>query len=722
MPLAPLAIGRCARHPTPSPLAARGFCVCNRPQVLTSLRRFLPRRWRWLLPVAALTALFHFLPGGATLDNALLDFASRHPLRPRAVPGDSALVLIDRTTMETLAPMGIRWPFSRAYFAALLLALHKAGAEQIVVDLAFLDPSAEEMQDIWLGVTASAIHSVVLARTTAKLPVFYTESFEQAVERDLERKTKLTIPAARMGIVDFQADTDGVMRRYRVPGSLAAAAFAPAATEPGGLLRWHGGLRQIKAQGVPVLSAGDFIMTGVRIYGRLPTEDPKFTREEIEDALAAELALTEEAADKVRGRTVFVGTNVAGTFDMKPLPVGENIEPGILIHWTAWANLKEHSFIAETPRWVALIGGLVVIGLVGFFGRHHRSLVAPGIAAGGLAVAILATAYAAHSAGWYFPPATPVAASAFALLGVTAESFLLEQQRKREIQAIFGSYVAPEVVDLLVRHPDAVRLGGEKKELTALFSDLAGFTDLSEKIPPEHLLAVINLYLQEVSDALLANGAYIDKYIGDAVMAVFGAPQPLPDHAAAACDGALAAQRVLAALNPRFERDYGCTLHMRIGVNTGDMIVGNMGSPRKRNYTVLGDAVNLASRLEAANKEFGTAILLGETTARRVQGRFATRPLTRLAVKGKSEAVEVHELVGLKGGLAADQQAFLSAYNDGYAALITRRFSEAAAAFERARTMVPKDVMARAWHEEATAYALQPPPPDWHPHLKLTSK
>jgi adenylate cyclase len=500
-------------------------------------------------------------------------------------------------------------------------------------------------------------------------------------------------------------------------------AFAPPALSPGGILHWHGGLKDLKASGsVPVLPAARFIVRGIDILKRVCVAAPDLAPDGIARALAAEPALTGESFDAVRGRTVFVGANASGTFDTKQLPVGEAVEPGLLIHWTAWANLKEHGFVAEVPRWGALIGGLLVAGLVGVFGRHHRSLVAPGLAAGGIAVAVLAASYGAHSAGWFFPPATPIAAALFALLGVTAQSFILEQQRKRELQAVFGSYVAPGVVDLLLRDPTAIRLGGEKKELTALFSDLAGFTDLSERIPPEHLLAVVNLYLQEVSDALLASGAYIDKYIGDAVMAVFGAPQPLPDHAAAACEGALAAQRVLAGLNPRFERDYGCTLHMRIGVNTGDMIVGNMGSERKRNYTVLGDAVNLASRLEAANKEFGTSILLGETTARRVQDRFATRPLTRLAVKGKHEAVEVHELLGLKGTLPEAQQAFLTAYNEGYAALIARRFAEAAEGFGRARGLAPNDVNARAWHEQAAAYALQPPAPDWQPFLKLTSK
>jgi adenylate cyclase len=676
--------------------------------------KLLPRRWRWLLPVAAAIALFHFLPGGATLDNALLDFASRHPLREAPPPAGSAIVLIDETTMDALASTGVRWPFSRAYFASLVVALHQAGAACIVADLEFLDPSDAPDQDLLLGEAVAAIHSVVLARKAAKPPVFYTESFQ--------RERGISLPAGRVGNVDFQADADGVARHYHVPGSLAAAAFTPPATESGGLLRWHGGLAQIAAKGVPVLSAGQFITTGLPIMVRLTEKSPGFTLDEIERALAAEPPLTGPAASAVRGRTVFVGANASGTFDMKPLPVGGNVEPGLLVHWTAWADLKEHDFISEVPRWGALIAGLLVAGLVGFFGRYHRSLIAPMIAAGSLAAAFLIGAYAAHSAGWFFPPATPIAASIVALLGVTAESFLLEQERKREIQAIFGSYVAPGVVDLLVRDPTAVRLGGEKKELTALFSDLAGFTDLSEKIPPEDLLAVINLYLQEVSDALLANGAYIDKYIGDAVMAVFGAPQALADHAAAACEGALAAQRVLAALNPRFERDFGCTLHMRIGVNTGDMIVGNMGSERKRNYTVLGDAVNLASRLEAANKEFGTFILLGETTARRVQDRFATRPLTRLAVKGKHEAVEVHELVGRKGSLSDAQAAFLSAYNEGYAALLARRFVEAAESFGRASALMPDDMMARAWHEEANSHASQPPPPDWQPFLKLTSK
>ena len=309
------------------------------------------------------------------------------------------------------------------------------------------------------------------------------------------------------------------------------------------------------------------------------------------------------------------------------------------------------------------------------------------------------------------------------LLGVVAESFWREQARKREIQAMFGAYVDPAVVANLVRNPDAIRLGGERRTATVFFSDLAGFTDLSEKLrdQPERMVEVVNAYLEETSECLHRHGAYVDKYIGDAVMAVFGVPADLPDHALAACHAALEARRALEGINVRYAA-VGVKLAMRIGLNTGEMIVGNLGSARKKNYTVMGDAVNLASRLEGANKEFGTHILLGETTARAVAGRMATRPLTRLRVKGKQVAVEVHELVGVPAALTAIQRDFLAAYNAGYAHYAARRFVAAAGDFGRALAVLPADTVTRELLQQAQHYATQPPPADWEPILTLESK
>lgn len=254
------------------------------------------------------------------------------------------------------------------------------------------------------------------------------------------------------------------------------------------------------------------------------------------------------------------------------------------------------------------------------------------------------------------------------------------------------------------------------------FCDLAGFTDLSEQVSPEQLLDIVNGYLQETSDCLLAHGAYIDKYIGDAVMAVFGVPLPQRDHAVAACRGALATQRLIAARNEHLTLTYGRTLGLRIGLNTGEMIVGNMGSHRKKNYTVLGDCVNLASRLEGANKEFGTRILVGENTARLVRDSLILRPLSALRVKGKHTAVFVYELIGEPGDISPEQQRFLAAYTRAHALYTTREFSEAARAFSEAAALAPQDRMTALLLDESRRFAQQPPPPDWQPVLSLSTK
>lgn len=671
-------------------------------------------RWRWLVPVALLVVAFHFSAFSKALDRSFYDVSSRHPLRALPPPANSALVLVDEKTMSALSEQGLRWPFPRAIFAQLIVALHKAGAAHVVVDFTFFEES-DGAQDLLLASVAAAAPSVVLARTLERPPEFWNAAF-QAAHPQFFQKT-------RAGFVDFPADEDGVARAYIAPGSLAALAFDPPATVAGGLIRWHGGLEQLRALGVPVLSAEPFIRAGRPIIERIVAAASDLDPESVARALAAEPSLTGNLAGLVHGRTVFIGANASGTFDLKPMPVGK-LEPGVLLHWTAWTNLAGDGFITAIPRRGMLLGALVLAGIIIWAGHRRTSLVAPIAMAVLLSVVLLAGAYATLSAGWFFRPATPLAAILLTLLGVVAESYWLEQARKREIQAMFGAYVDPGVVAQLVRDPDSIRLGGEKREATVFFSDLAGFTDLSEKLKdkPEQMVEVVNAYLDETSECLLNHGAYVDKYIGDAVMAVFGVPQPLPDHALAACRAALGAQKLITGINDRYAVAVGVKLAVRIGLNTGELIVGNVGSSRKKNYTVMGDTVNLASRLEGANKAFGTCILIGDETARRVQGVLATRPLARLRVKGKKEAIEVHTLLGEPGELSPAEREFLAAYRAGYDAYVNRRFAEAAAALARADEIMPHDLTTRRLREESARYSLTPPPADWEPILTLESK
>jgi adenylate cyclase len=236
------------------------------------------------------------------------------------------------------------------------------------------------------------------------------------------------------------------------------------------------------------------------------------------------------------------------------------------------------------------------------------------------------------------------------------------------------------------------------------------------------MVAVVNAYLEETSECLHRHGAYVDKYIGDAVMAVLGAPQALPDHALAGCRAALEARAALDKVNARYAAKVGVKLEVRIGLNTGELIVGNLGSSRKKQYTVMGDTVNLASRLEGANKAFGTGILLGEETARRVQGTLLTRPLARLRVKGKLQAVEVHTLHGAPADLGPDEIEFVASYRTGYTAYVERRFAAALPALSRALALRPDDSSARRLHTEASQFTHTPPPPTWEPVVSLDSK
>jgi len=678
------------------------------------VRKSSSLRWRWLLPVLALVGLFHWSPVSRALDRAFFDAASRHPLRAPSIPANSAIVLIDEHTMKAMSELGLRWPFPRTIFARLLVALHQAGAARVLVDFTFFEESESPVDDATLAAVAAASPSVILACTQERPPAFWGKDFVVAHPAFFLKP--------RTGFVEFPADSDGVARTYVTAGSLAAAAFDPPATAPAGrLIRWQGPLNKLGAKGVPVLSAAPYIDAGRPIIDRLQAADPDLGPEKFAATLARETGLSGPLAEAVRGRTVFVGTNASSTSDFKPVPVGD-VQPGILLHWTAWTNLAGGELITPLPRaalpWVAL----AVAGLIIWAGRRQLELTPPLVAAGVLAAMLVGGSYAALSAGWYFPPATPLAAVLLTLLGVVAESFWIEQERKREIQSMFGAYVDPAVVAQLVRNPESIRLGGERREATVFFSDLAGFTDLSEKLPPEQMVEVVNAYLEQTSECLHRHGAYVDKYIGDAVMAVFGVPQALPDHAVAACRSALEAYRAIDAINAQYAAKVGVKLKVRIGLNTGEMIVGNLGSSRKKNYTVMGDAVNLASRLEGANKVFGTGILLGHETALRVQGVLATRPLARLRVKGKAQAIEVHTLHGVPAELSSTECDFIAAYRGGYDAYVNGRFAEGAEALGRADGIIPGDLTTARLRAECERYSLTPPPAGWEPILTLDSK
>jgi adenylate cyclase len=686
----------------------------------------MKKGWQINLAIAgiglAVLLAFHLSGRSQYLDWAMFDWAEQHPWRQPPVPANSAFVLVDEASLMAISrdPFASKWPWPRTFFAAMIAGLHQAGAKQVVMDFIFLEPAEDAENDANLAAYAAACPEVILGGLKGRGPVFWEGEFGRT-------NAKLRLEE-RVGLADANADWDNVMRVYPWPESLAQRASGglmklPSAAPP--LLRWYGGIDALKQEGVPILPAARFVTKGYEVLEKINQVYPDYTPDGVAAGLAKAPELHDSVLDKVRGKVVFVGVNAAGTYssanDLVATPVGAQ-EPGVLVHWTAWADAIDGGFIRAVPRWL-LLGLAIMLGAVIFVaGWRWPRLGLTAALAAVLAAAALGGSYLGLSRGVWLAPTSPLAGVSLGLLSITSLNFLREQNRKREIQAIFGSYVSPAVVTKLLRDPESIKLGGEKRDVTVFFSDLVGFTDLSEKMDPERLVWLVNYYFNEMSPFIMDGGGYLDKYIGDAVMGVFGSPEELENHALSACRVALACRDRLPHVNIEIERREGVKLAARIGINTGPMIVGNLGSERKKNYTVIGDAVNLASRLEGANKEFGTSILIGEETERRVRDQVVTRPIARLRVKGKHQAVQVYELIGCLGPLDDAQRAFLAAYGEGYARFMGQEFSAAVAAFARARAISPADRMVAKYFDWATAMMEKPLPPDWQGIYQMEAK
>ena len=287
----------------------------------------------------------------------------------------------------------------------------------------------------------------------------------------------------------------------------------------------------------------------------------------------------------------------------------------------------------------------------------------------------------------------------------------------------FGKYVPRELVQDLLLSGREARLGGEKIEITTLFSDIAGFTTLSESLAPDELVKELGEYFERMSETVREHKGTVDKYIGDAIMAFWGAPRPLKDHALAACRAALAMRDRLRQMQAQWQREGRAVISARIGINTGAAVVGNIGSPNRMNYTAMGDAVNLASRLEGLNKMYGTEIIMGEATAALVRDQMVLRPIDWVAVKGKAHAVLVHELLGEKGQVEPAALKAIELHSEALQLYRARNFSEAGMRFLEVFDVLGKrDAASRKLADRCRDYMEEPPPDQWDGSTAMLEK
>ena len=415
--------------------------------------------------------------------------------------------------------------------------------------------------------------------------------------------------------------------------------------------------------------------------------------------------------DFFRGKVVLIAGFAVGTFDMKATPF-DSATVGVMKPATELAALLGGRFITRAPLavtaalafLVALGSALLILATRNVWVEGLWPLAAP-------VLLFLGTGWLLVWAKVHVALVVPVLAVSLANLAAVAVNHLYADRERARVKAMFSRYLSPQVVDKLVSQPELPRLAGEQIEVTAFFSDIKGFSTFSERFAqdPQGLVRVLNTYLTRVSGVLLQHGACLDKYIGDAVVCIFGAPLRVEDHARRACAAALDVQAEVERIRTDFAAQGLPDVYTRVGLNTAVMFVGNFGSEQLFNYTAMGDGMNLASRLEGANKPYGSRILIGPRTHALVSDAFETRELDRVRVAGKHEAVAIHELLGRKGEVAPRKLEVCGLYAEGLALWRAARFSEAREVFARAVALDPEDAPSRALLARCDRYVSSPP-------------
>lgn len=316
----------------------------------------------------------------------------------------------------------------------------------------------------------------------------------------------------------------------------------------------------------------------------------------------------------------------------------------------------------------------------------------------------------------------PTTAVILCLSSISLFRYFVTEKARRAVKGVFENFMDPKVVQEVLKDPDDIKLGGEEKEITVYFSDIEKFSTISEKLQPAELIELLNEYLSEMTDLILDHGGFLDKYIGDAIVAAFGAPLPQSDHAVRACLATIDNQKRLAELNEKFKAEGRLQIKARIGLNSGTVLVGNVGSTNRLSYTVIGDEVNLGARLEAANKYYGTYTMISERTYELARDHIEVRELDLLRVVGKQKPVKVFELIDRKGEIQEAQREVLDLYEEGLREYRKKEWQKAISLFQKALDKDPHDGPSLTYVERCKLYEQEPPPEDWDGVYTLTAK
>jgi adenylate cyclase len=417
--------------------------------------------------------------------------------------------------------------------------------------------------------------------------------------------------------------------------------------------------------------------------------------------------------DFLKDKIIFVGATAVGIYDLRVTPFAENF-PGLETHANIAENILQKQFFTNIPdEPIYMLLFIFIFGVLLSYGIARTGAVNGSIIT---VISLLSTYYIdknlLFSKGIVISLVLPLLLIVLIYIFLTFYKYLTEERKKRELKGTFQKYVSPAVVNEILSHPEKINLGGRKENMTVMFSDVRGFTTLAEKLDPEVLSTFLNRYLTPMTRLVFKNDGTLDKYIGDAIMAFFGAPISDKTHAKKCCITALEMIEKLKDLNVEFAKEQLPPLDIGIGINTGDMSVGNMGSDIVRSYTVMGDSVNLASRLEGINKNYGTRIIISEFTYAQVKDQFTVRELDWVRVKGKLLPVKIYELISNKK-IDEKLKSFLDRFAVAFEQYHGKNFELALESFTEALNITPDDYPLQLYIERCQEYIQNPPPQNW---------
>ena len=412
-----------------------------------------------------------------------------------------------------------------------------------------------------------------------------------------------------------------------------------------------------------------------------------------------------------KDKIVLISASASGLSDLRSTPFSP-VTPGIEIHANTIDNILSNKFLQSMNGtyekiYIFLLGA--VIAIICHLAGPYRGFAAMVLSLG----AVTGIHWKLFEKGIILPIVSPLFVMTATYLGILLLKYISEYRERSYLQTAFGHYVAPAVLEDIIKSPEKLKLGGERKYMTVLFSDVEGFTSLSEELSPEEVSALLNQYLSSMVQCIMKTKGTLDKFIGDAVMALWNAPEEQQDHASLACDTALLMIKELGYLRMKWEEEKKPLLNVRIGINTGEMVVGNMGSKEIFDYTVLGAEVNTAARLEPLNKEFGTRIIVSESTRMKAEEahpwRFVFRRLARVVLKGRHKPLAVYELIGLRDEADGKTFEMIERFENALDLFMDSMFADAKQSFQELLKIIPEDGPSEAYISLCNEYEQNPP-------------